>query len=176
MVSLNHRRHRAIICVMRTHAFTVALLLLTTPVLADSSDDVRCHEIAFSKAAENRDVVAFRSLIDTDARFVGSIVTRGPDEIVADWQPFFSADGPRIKWRPKFIEVRDDGQLALTRGPYRMISKDSNGNAVEHWGTFNSIWRKISDGEWRVIFDAGSSAATLPDEETQSLLEQEDDC
>ncbi|MGI9234993.1 MAG: YybH family protein [Woeseiaceae bacterium] len=161
---------------MRTHAINIALLLISSPVLADPMDDVRCHEIAFSKAAENQEVDTFRSFIDVDARFVGSVVTRGPDETVAAWQPFFAADGPTIKWRPQFVEVREDGELALTRGPYRMTSKDSDGNTVEHWGTFNSIWRKIADGEWRVIFDAGSSAATPPDEETRSLLEQEDDC
>jgi len=161
---------------MQKLTLTAALLFFSLAAFADSADDVRCREIAFSHAAEDKDVDAFRSFLDDDARFVGSSVTRGPDEIVAAWQPFFSVDGPAIRWRPQFVEVRNDGDLALTRGPYRMIAKDPDGNPVEYWGTFNSIWRKSSDGQWHVIFDAGNSAAEPPDEETQALLEQEGHC
>lgn len=153
-----------------------ALLLLSLTAMSDPAEEVRCHEIAFSKAAENKDAEAFRSFLDEDARFVGSIVTRGPDEIVAAWQPFFSADGPAIKWRPQFIEVRNDGDLALTRGPYRMVNQDPDGNPVEYWGTFNSIWRKTTKGHWQVIFDAGNSASKPPDSATRALLKQDDNC
>ena len=89
---------------------------------------------------------------------------------------FFSADGPRIKWRPQVVEVLKEGKLALSRGPYRVVSEDPEGNVVENWGTFNSIWRLNDDGQWRVVFDAGSPAASEPDADTRALLEQEDDC
>lgn len=153
-----------------------ALLLLVSAAVADLATDVRCREIAFSRSVENRDIESFRSFLDNDARFVGSSVDRGPDEISVAWQTFFSDDGPAIKWRPQFVEVLEDGDLALTRGPYRMIAKNSEGNEVEHWGTFNSVWRKNEDGVWRIIFDAGNNAATPPNEETQALLQLEDDC
>lgn len=153
-----------------------ALFLLVSVTVADLATDVRCREIAFSRSVENKDIEAFRSFLDDDARFVGSSVDRGPEQITAAWQVFFSDDGPAIKWRPRFVEVLEDGDLALTRGPYRMVVEDPDGNPVEHWGTFNSVWRKNADGEWRVIFDAGNSAAAPPDEETQALLQREDDC
>ena len=89
---------------------------------------------------------------------------------------FFEADGPRIKWRPRFVEVLEDGGLALTRGPYRLISTGPEGEEIERWGTFNSVWRLGDDGEWRVVFDAGSPAADAPDDETRALLEAEDNC
>ncbi len=155
---------------------TTILTFLTSVAAADPAAVVWCQEVAFSQSAENKDIDAFRSFLDGDARFVGSAVVRGPDEIVAAWQAFFSADGPAIKWRPQFVEVLKDGKLALTRGPYRMIVKDPEGNEAEHWGTFNSVWRKHENGDWRVIFDAGNVAATPPDEETQALLQQENDC
>ncbi|MCP4299750.1 MAG: DUF4440 domain-containing protein [Gammaproteobacteria bacterium] len=157
-------------------ALVAALIFVTSGAIADVSTDVFCQEIAFSQSVENKDIDSFRSFIDIDARFVGSSVDRGPDEISAAWRVFFSDDGPVIKWRPQIVEVLEEGALALTRGPYRMITKDPDGNAVEHWGTFNSIWRKNADGEWRVVFDAGNTSATPPDEKTQTLLEQEDDC
>ncbi len=153
-----------------------ALILLASCAVADVTSDVRCREIAFSQAVENKDIETFKSFLDHDARFVGSAVLNGPDEIVAAWQIFFADDGPAIKWRPQFVEVLKDGSLALTRGPYRMLVKDADGTDIERWGTFNSIWRKKENGEWRVVFDAGDSAASPPDEKTQAILQHENDC
>jgi len=153
-----------------------ALFLLASCAVADVTSDVRCQEIAFSQSVENKNFEAFKSFLDDDARFVGRSVMSGPEAITEAWKVFFADEGPAIKWRPQFVEVLDDGTLALTRGPYRMIDKDADGNSVEQWGTFNSVWRKNSDGEWRVVFDAGSSAAESPDEETRALLEQEEAC
>lgn len=153
-----------------------ALVFLTSTADADPQTEVRCREIAFSQSVENKDIDSFTSFLDSDARFVGSSVLRGPEEITAAWQVFFSDDGPAIKWRPKFVEILEEGTLALTRGPYRMIATDPEGNSVESWGTFNSVWRKNPDDVWRVVFDAGNIAAAPPDEEAQALLEQEDAC
>jgi hypothetical protein len=53
---------------------------------------------------------------------------------------------------------------------------DADGNAVEHWGTFNSIWRKQEDDTWKVVFDAGNAAAEAPSAEVQALLDAEPLC
>ncbi len=144
--------------------------------LADLADEVRCREIGFSVSAETRDAELFASFIDSDARFVGSSVTHGPAAIAEAWGAFLSEGGPTIKWRPQFVEVLEDGTLALTRGPYRMINADENGEKTEHWGTFNSVWRLQSDGEWKVVFDAGNAASEPPAEEIQALLDHQDAC
>jgi len=137
---------------------------------ADPGDEVRCAEIRFSLAVERRDTEAFRAAIDGDARFVANEVLRGPDAIVAAWAPFLAPDGPRIAWRPRVVEVLDSGELALTRGPYRLDTLDGDGNPVTRWGTFNSVWRRGPDGRWRVVFDAGAPPTESPSEETAALL------
>ncbi|MBT8421690.1 MAG: DUF4440 domain-containing protein [Gammaproteobacteria bacterium] len=161
---------------MQRLIITAVLLVASTPVWADLTADVRCQEIAFSRAAEDRDHASFVSFLDTDARFVGNQVLRGPDEIAAAWQVFFSDDGPSIKWRPQFVEVLESGDLALTRGPYRVLAKGPDGEPVEEWGTFNSVWRKDADDTWRIILDAGSPSAAEPADSVRALLEQEDSC
>jgi ketosteroid isomerase-like protein len=143
---------------------------------ANVADEVRCREIGFSLAAERQDLGAFSRFIDADARFVGAAVLRGVDDITAAWAVFFQDDGPVIRWRPRFVEVLEDGKLALSRGPYRTRARNADGTIVEQWGTFNSIWRLNADGEWRVVFDAGSPAATEPDDATKALLDAEDNC
>ena len=161
---------------MKTPIALALVVLAAQAVAADAIDEVRCREIGFSQAAEEQDMAAFRSFIDADARFVSNSVLRGVDDIAAAWSVFFDEDSPSIKWRPQVVEVLDDGKLALSRGPYRVTTKDADGNLVEQWGTFNSIWRLHDDGLWRVVFDAGSPAAAPPDEATQALLEAEDAC
>jgi uncharacterized protein (TIGR02246 family) len=152
------------------------VLFLGSQILAAPADDVRCREIGFSLAAEARDAERFASFIDADARFVGGTVLHGTEAIVEAWKVFLSADGPSIKWRPQFVEVLEDGTLALTRGPYRVIAIDESGNRKESWGTFNSVWRKHDDGSWKVVFDAGSQAAEAPAAEIMALLDQESGC
>ena len=155
---------------------SAVLLAACAPTGADQAADVRCQEVAFSRAAEDRDLASFVSFLDVDARFVGSGVLRGPDEIAAAWQVFFADDGPTIKWRPQFVEVLASGDLALTRGPYRLLAEGPDGQTVEEWGTFNSVWRKDAKGNWRVIFDAGNPSDAEPSDSARALMEQEDSC
>lgn len=161
---------------MKYTLLIAALMTFVSALADDAGKTVRCLEIAFSKSVEARDAVTFASFIDADARFVGSSVMRGPVAIAEAWSVFFSVDGPEMKWRPEIVEVLDDGKLALTRGPYRMIASDDEGNRQEHWGTFNSVWRLQSDGQWKVVFDAGSASEKSPPEEIQILLSRDDDC
>ncbi len=75
--------------------------------------------------------------------------------------------------RASEVRCRD---IALTRGPYRLSSRSPDGEAVEQWVAFNSIWRKDDAGKWRVVFDAGSpTAAPLPEAQV-ALLDLPDDC
>ena len=150
--------------------------VLASSALADATDDVRCHEILFSQSVETQDSVAFASFIDDDARFISGKVERGPEAIAMAWSAFFAKDGPRIKWRPQFVEVLEDGSLALSRGPYQMIVTNEAGNQTEHWGTFNSVWRLQDDGSWKIVFDAGSPAASAPPDDVKALLNQGDTC
>jgi hypothetical protein len=53
---------------------------------------------------------------------------------------------------------------------------DADGVATDHWGTFNSVWRKQSDISWKIVFDGGNEAAEPPSEEVQAVLTRGDDC
>ena len=152
----------------------IGLLFGSAAAIADLADDVRCREISFSKSIEARDMELFRSFLDDDARFVGGSVRRGPDEITEGWRTYEPEDGPTLKWRPQIVEVLKDGKLALSRGPYKYTQKNEDGEDVDYWGTFNSIWRLQDDGTWKVVFDAGSPAAE-PTDEQRALIDDDDD-
>ena len=106
---------------------------LAMTAVADFEDEVRCREIGFSKSVENQDQERFASFVDPDARFVGNKVDRSREAIAEAWTVFFTGDLPSIKWRPQFIEVLESGDLALSRGPYRIIDRNEQGETTEAW-------------------------------------------
>ena len=161
---------------MKTLVISCLLFTVSVSALADLTDDVRCREIGFSKSVETGDAEKFAAYLDADARFVGNSVSSGSAAVIEAWSAFFAVDAPTIMWRPRFVEVLKDGKLALSRGPFRIVSKDEDGNDSEYWGTFNSVWRPDENGEWKVVFDAGSSEPETPSDEVRALLDQEDDC
>jgi len=167
---------RATIADMNRLLIACLSFLICTTASADLTNEVRCREIGFSQSVENQDADAFRSFIDADARFVGSGVLRGVDAVAQGWSVFFAPDGPSIKWRPQFVEVLENGKLALSRGPYRTVSVDKDGNSVVRWGTFNSVWRLNDDGEWRVVFDAGGPEAGEPGDDIKAVLDSDGGC
>jgi ketosteroid isomerase-like protein len=161
---------------MRNLVTFLLLAAFAAPALADLEEEVRCREIGFSRSVESQDRDLFSSFIDPDARFVSNKVDRRPAAIAEAWAVFFSGDLPSIKWRPQIVEVLESGDLALSRGPYRIIDKDEKGEIREAWGTFNSVWRLNGDGEWLVVFDAGSFPDETPTDEQRKLLESDAAC
>jgi ketosteroid isomerase-like protein len=160
---------------MQRFAWT-SIVLISSLASADVTDEVRCREIGFSKAVENRNIEAFRSFVDADARFISNRPRRGVDEIAEGWSPFMVEDGPRIRWRPQYVEVLEDGTLALSRGLYEYVATAEDGTEIRTYGSFNSTWRLNADGVWRVVFDAGDPAPRPPTDEEKAILDQEDAC
>jgi ketosteroid isomerase-like protein len=161
---------------MRYSAVLLLLAVIGTPALGDPAQEVRCREIGFSKSVESQDRDGFASFIDPDARFVGNKVDRSREAIAEAWAVFFTGDLPSIKWRPQFIEVLESGDLALSRGPYRIIDENEQGEVTEAWGTYNSVWRLNADGKWLIVFDAGSFPDETPSDEQRQLLESDAGC
>jgi ketosteroid isomerase-like protein len=155
-------------------AFFVTALITGT---ADAArNELLCAEVGFSRAVESRDFETFIGFLDPEARFITGRVARGPDEIGQDWPAFFEPDGPRIRWRPAIVEVVAAGTLAISRGPYRLTTVGEDGKPVRAWGRFNSTWRRNSDGDWRVLFDAGGDHGMSPTDRQIALLESEPAC
>ncbi len=133
-------------------------------------DAVKCSEYSFSRSVETQDEAHFASFIDEDARFISETVLRGPAAVVEAWAQFFSDSGPRIQWRPYFVEVAASGDVAFSRGPYRISGVRENGETYESWGIYNSVWRKVGNAPWKVIFDAGNQGEDQLSEAMKNLI------
>ena len=141
---------------MRSTAVGILALALISPGLRAQNLDslasqVRESERAFAATMAARDLRAFGTFVSDEALFYGRTVLRGREAVVAGWTRFFEGAAAPFSWEPATVEVLDSGTLALSSGPVH----DPTGRQI---GTFNSIWRRESDGRWRVVFDKGCEA------------------
>lgn len=112
-------------------------------------EDLGVVEKAFAATMADRDLEAFSSFLDDEVVFfTGPTELRGRQAVIDAWAPFFEGEAPPFSWRPEVVSVLDSGSLGLTSGPV----DDPEGNRV---GSFNSIWRKNKDGDWKIVFDRG---------------------
>ena len=119
--------------------------------LAELTEQVRATEIAFARTLADRDVKAFTAMIAPDVIWLADQPLRGPDEVLTRWRKYFEGPTAPFSWTPELVQVQDGGRLALSTGP--VMSP-----AGKRIGTYTSIWRRESSGEWRIIFDRGCPA------------------
>jgi uncharacterized protein (TIGR02246 family) len=137
----------------------LAASLLCTAFLAGAAEtleeleqQVREAENGFAATMANRDLHAFASFIAEDAIFFdGDRPNRGKQAVIAAWTPLYEKPQAPFSWKSLNVEVLADRTLAYSSGPVL----DAQGRQV---ATFNSVWRRESDGRWRVVFDKGCSA------------------
>jgi 2-iminobutanoate/2-iminopropanoate deaminase len=73
---------------------------------------------------------------------------RGKAAVAAAWKRFFEGPAAPFSWTPDRVAVLDAGDLAMTTGPVF----DPSGVRTS---TFNSVWKRLADGTWKIIFDIG---------------------
>ena len=113
---------------------------------------VRDAENAFAATMAARDHKAFATFIADDAIFFGGDTpARGKAAVVESWKGLYEKPNAPFSWSSETVEVLDSGKLAHSSGPVL----NANGERV---ATFNSIWRRESDGSWKVVFDKGCDA------------------
>ena len=122
---------------------------------AELAVQVRDAENAFAKTMADRDLKAFASFVAEDAFFFGPKGLRGKKAVVDAWSKFYEGKTAPFSWRAETVEVLDTGDLAFSSGPVF----DPEGKRT---ATFNSVWRRDADGQWKVVFDKGTCVCGEP--------------
>jgi len=127
----------------------VSVVSGNSAAMGDPAARVRETERSFAKTMADRNLKAFGNYVAEEGVFFGRKgVLRGRAAVIEGWKGFFEGENAPFSWEPETVEVLPSGALALSTGPVR----DPQGNRI---GTFSTIWRKDSDGAWRVVFDRG---------------------
>jgi ketosteroid isomerase-like protein len=59
-----------------------------------------------------------------------------------------------LNWEPAYADISSAGDLGYTTGPY-VLTDNSPQKHPPHYGFYFSVWKKQSDGNWKVVIDAG---------------------
>jgi ketosteroid isomerase-like protein len=130
----------------------LAAAAISAETNAELKEQVRRTETAFAKTLADRDHAAFQKFLAAEAVFMsGGNATRGAVAVAERWKRFFDGPAAPFSWTPEFVEVLESGILAMSSGPV----KDPSGKRT---GTFNSVWRREADGQWKIILDNGCPA------------------
>ena len=74
----------------------------------------------------------------------------------ANWSP----KDYQLTWTPTDAVMGPSGDMGYTWGHFEGHSKDANGNPVTTTGRYMTVWRKGTDGKWKVVLDTGSNEPT----------------
>jgi ketosteroid isomerase-like protein len=83
-----------------------------------------------------------------------AVLGRGAIAAAANWDP----KDYSLTWDPEGAQMGPGNDMGFTWGRYFGKSKDAKGNPIVTTGRYITIWKKQSDGAWKVAMDASSDA------------------
>lgn len=114
-------------------------------------------ERRFAKDVAERGGAGFASWFADDGVALGNgaspVVGRVAIARSANWSPA----AYQLTWTPTDALMGPSGDMGYTWGHFEGRSKDTNGNPVTTSGRYITIWRRQSDGSWKVALDAGAN-------------------
>lgn len=150
------------------HSLYLRLLLPLIPVTLVAGactrtadpDRLLAADRAFFAAVAAHDTDAFRALLHEEAKFFGSRLLEGPEEITEGWRAIIEGEA-RLEWAPDEAHIADSGDLGYTIGTalYHMTAED--GSPEVRRGRYVSIWKRRTDGTWGAVVDIGTGPQTV---------------
>lgn len=115
----------------------------------------------FAQSVAQRNRERFLSFLADVTTFGGGAPDelRGRDAVMKGWSDFFEPNGPTLAWTPTRGDVIGAGDVGYTTGTALLKGRRPDGTPVERRSEYLTVWKKQTDGSWKVIFDTGS---TLP--------------
>lgn len=149
---------RAAVCLVLASMWPLACA--PTPVLdlEAEREAVLQADRDFAEAVAERGVEAWVSYFAEDGVMLTTTgEVRGHVAIRELMTPAFESPGFALSWTPAFAEVSEGGDLAYTFGTYERTVTDAEGTLGTTRGRYVTIWRKQTDGTWKVVFDMGNT-------------------
>ena len=124
-----------------------------------SAEMLKQLEGEFMKAAADKGSQGYMSYYADDAVEVpnGAALIRGRVEI-AKGMGFLDDKNNQLLWTPVGADISSSGDLGYTYGTFEFHSKDKDGKALVDYGKYTSIWKKQTDGSWKVVLDMGNAS------------------
>ena len=147
-------------------AFLLSFTFASPAAAADTKieQDLRDLDAKWSAAAAAKDVDKTVSYYSEDAVVMPpnapSAKTR--ETIRSAWKEMLTTPGAAIRWKATKVEVAKSGDLAYVSGTYEETMTDTSGKPVNDHGKYVEIFKKQTDGTWKVIVDIWNSDLPAP--------------
>jgi uncharacterized protein (TIGR02246 family) len=122
---------------------------------AAAENAIREAEAAWSKIAGAKDVERFLSYYAEEASVLApnSPIATGKEAIRGALAPLFDNPGFSLSWKVTKVEISRGADLGYSIGTYEMGLKDVEGTQQTDRGKYATVWKKQSDGSWKVVVD-----------------------
>jgi uncharacterized protein (TIGR02246 family) len=116
---------------------------------------IRAASAAWSQAATAKDLDKAVSFYTDDAlQFPNKApAAKGKENIRKNWAPGLAEPGPGLSWQTSSVEVARSGDIAYETGTYDFVTTDKKGKSTDEKGKYVVIWKKQTDGTWKVAVD-----------------------
>ena len=107
---------------------------------------------SFSKLSEQVGAAdAFREYLDSSAIQLPNLAVPifGRESIYENMK---ADDDYLLLWEPKYGNVSNSGDIGYTWGEFKVIVDDK----ILSTGKYLNVWKKQSDGSWKVVIDMGN--------------------
>lgn len=129
---------------------------LTDPTLSPGVAFLYDLEARFAQETARGGGRAFASWFADDAVTLssGKAAVTGKSNIAAaaNWDPAQY----QLTWTPQGGRMSPAGDMGFTWGHYEGTSKDHAGNPIKTTGRYMTVWKKQSDGSWKVELDSSN--------------------
>ena len=136
------------------------MLALTAACSPNSSADaktIQAQSQQWSKASSVRDSASFVTFYADDATVMlpNEPAIHGMDAIKAVFTPMMQDPSFSFSFSTDKVEV--SGVLAYTQGALTLQTTGRDGKPIRDTGKYLTVWKKQSDGSWKVIEDIFNS-------------------
>ena len=160
-----------------THAIWISTILIAAgflqscgkseesrEALAADEAAVRATSKAWSDSAQSKDLDKAVSFYTADAVALpdAAPVARNISELRAEWSHVFGLDGPGLSWRTTAVDIAKAGDMATEYGAYQFVMTDKSGKPQTISGKYLLVWKKQTDGTWKVFRDTDNHDAPPP--------------
>lgn len=158
---------------MRVVTFVVFIALLSFTGCAPQEElavvDLEAERVALREAdaawsQSVNDVERFLSFFAEGAYFLPADMplAMGEDEIRAAATTLLSTPGLDLTWKATKAGVAKSADLGYTLGAYMLTQTDAEGNQTSTVGKYVTVWRKQTDGQWKVAADCFNPDGVTP--------------
>jgi uncharacterized protein (TIGR02246 family) len=119
---------------------------------------VRECEIEASKAIAAKDLEGFLSFFADDASgfYPNMPIITGKDALRQAWKTVLAMPGFSFSFELVKVEASRSGDLAWGHGTCTRTMNDATGKTVTDKGKYVIVYKKQTDGKWKVVADIGN--------------------